>query len=557
MSRRDVITLAVLVGAIFVAYLPAMHGSFIWDDLSHVTRPDLRSLHGLWRIWFEVGATQQYYPLLHSAFWFEHRIFGDASAGYHVLNVLLHALVVCLLFFLLRLLKIPGAALAAAVFALHPVHAESVAWISEQKNTLSAVFYLLAMVAYLRFDDKRDRSSYGVASAFFVMALLTKTVTATLPAALLVILWWQRRRLSWRRDVAPLLPWFVLSAASGLLTAWVERRFIGAEGAPFELTLLQRCLLAGRVVWFYLGKLIWPFDLMFIYPRWTVNPAVWWHYFFPVAAVLIVAAAWFMQRRWRGPLAASLFFIGTLFPALGFVNVFPFIFSFVADHFQYLASLGVIVAISAGFARLLERLPRKAQWSGRAFCFMILIGLGALTWTRSRTFSDPQTLYLTTINANPECWMCHNNLGILLSDDGKPWEAMQHFEATLQFKTDDAFAHNNLGNILFQVGQLSSAESHYEQALKSKPTALMHVNLGALMLSTGRLTEAIEHLEEAVRLKPQFIEARNRLGNALVLANRLSGAKEQYESILRLDPGHAQARSGLSDILARQQGSKD
>jgi protein O-mannosyl-transferase len=536
MPRRDVLTIAVLVAAIFVAYLPAMHAGFIWDDSSHVTRPDLRSLHGLWRIWFELGATQQYYPLLHSAFWFEHRLFGDASIGYHVLNVLLHALAVCLLFLLMRRLKIPGAPLAAAIFALHPVHAESVAWISEQKNTLSAVFYMLAMLAYLRFDEKRDTPSYGVASAFFVMALFTKTVTATLPAALLVILWWQRRRLSWRRDVVPLIPWFALSAAGGLLTAWVERSFIGAEGAPFELTLLQRFLLAGRVVWFYLGKLIWPFDLMFIYPRWSVSSAIWWHYLFPVAAVLVVGAAWFIRRRSRGPLVALLFFIGTLFPALGFVNVFPFIFSFVADHFQYLASLGVIVAIAAGVTRLLERLPREAQWSGRAFCIVLLIGLGSLA-----------------------CWMCHNNLGILLSDAGKPWAAMQQFEATLRIKPDDAFAHNNLANIYFEVGQLSSAESHYEQALKSRPTALMHVNLGALMLSTGRLTEAIAHFEQAVKLKPQFVEARYRLGNALVLADRPSEAKEQYESILRIDPGHAQARSKLSDILARQQAveSKD
>ena len=200
MTRRDVLTITVLVGAIFVAYLPAMHAGFIWDDSSHVTRPDLRSLHGLWRIWFELGATQQYYPLLHSAFWFEHRLFGDASIAYHVLNVLLHSLAVCLLFVLLRRLKIPGAALAAAIFALHPVHAESVAWISEEKNTLSAVFYMLAMLAYLRFDEKRDKTSYGIASVFFVMALLTKTVTATLPAALLVIFWWQRQRLSWRRN---------------------------------------------------------------------------------------------------------------------------------------------------------------------------------------------------------------------------------------------------------------------------------------------------------------------------------------------------------------------
>ena len=553
-SRRDVLSTAVfLVGAVFVAYLPALNGSFIWDDLSHVTRPDLRSLHGLWRIWFEVGATQQYYPLLHSAFWFEHRLFGDSAFAYHAINILLHASVACLLLLVLRRLNIPGATLAAAIFALHPVHAESVAWITEQKNTLSAVFYLTAMLAYLRFDEKRDKLSYAVASAFFVMALLTKTVTATLPAALLVIFWWQRRRLSWRGDVVPLLPWFVLSAAGGLLTAWVERTLIGAEGAPFELTLLQRCLLAGRVVWFYLGKLFWPVDLMFIYPRWTVNPAIWWHYSFAVAAVGVIVAAWFIRRRSREPLAALLFFIGSLFPVLGFFNVFPFIFSFVADHFQYLSSIGVIVAVSAAFARLLENMPRETRWSGHAFCIVVLFGLGALTFTRTRVFRDPQTLYRTTIRANPDCWMCHNNLGVLLSDAGSQLAAMEQFEATLRIKPDDAFAHNNLGNILFKLGQLPLAEGHYEQALKLRPTALMHVNLGTLMVSTGRLPEAIDHFRQAVTLKPQFLEARYRLGNALVLAGRLAEAKEQYESILSIDPRNAEAKSRLSTLPDRQQ----
>src|SRR5215467_4647730 len=183
-----------LAGAILFAYLPALQGSFLWDDEAHVTRPDLRSLRGLGRIWFDVGATQQYYPLLHSAFWFEHRLWGDATVGYHIVTVLLHAFAVCLLLQVLRRLKVPGAALAAAIFALHPVHVESVAWIAEQKNTLSAVFYLMAMLAYLRFDEERDMPSYSLASTFFGLALLTKTVTATLPAALLVIFWWRRGR---------------------------------------------------------------------------------------------------------------------------------------------------------------------------------------------------------------------------------------------------------------------------------------------------------------------------------------------------------------------------
>ena len=239
----------------------------LWDDNAHITRGDLRSAAGLWRIWFDLGATQQYYPLIHSAFWLQHKIWGDDTRGYHLVNIVLHALSSFLLALILRRLAVPGACLAAVIFAMHPVHVESVAWITEMKNTLSGVLYLSSALAYLRFDERRQKRMYATAMALFVPALLSKTVAATLPAALLVVFWWRRGRLHWRRDVLPLAPWFALSAAAGLLTAWVERTLIGAEGAAFQFTLIERVLIAGRAVWFYLGKLLWPANLIFIYPR--------------------------------------------------------------------------------------------------------------------------------------------------------------------------------------------------------------------------------------------------------------------------------------------------
>ncbi len=174
-------------------------------------------------------------------------------------------------------------------------------------------------------------------------------MTATLPAALLVVLWWKRGSLSWKRDVLPLLPWFAIGMAAGVLTAWVEQNYIGARGSAFDLGFLRRCLLAGRVIWFYLAKLFWPANLIFVYPRWQVNAGVWWQYLFPLGAVALLAALWAMRRRARGPLAGALFFVGSLFPVLGFFNVYPFVFSYVADHFQYLASMGVIAAVAGGW----------------------------------------------------------------------------------------------------------------------------------------------------------------------------------------------------------------
>ena len=317
----------------------------------------------MYRIWFELGATQQYYPLLHSAFWVEHNLWGDATLGYHLVNILLHAAAAVMVALVLRRLSVPGAYLAAAVFALHPVHVESVAWITELKNTLSIVFYLGAVLSYLAFDRTRKTRWWLGALGLFVLGLMSKTTAATLPAALLVIFWWQRGRLSWQRDVRPLAPFFVLGLLAGLLTAWVERKLIGAEGAAFDLTIVERCLLAGRAIWFYLGKLFWPTELIFIYPRWQVSQAVWWQYLFPAAALLLLAGLWALRRRCRGPLAGLLFFVGTLLPALGFCNVYPFLYSFVADHFQYLASLGPITLAAAGVALLFARWrprPRRA-----------------------------------------------------------------------------------------------------------------------------------------------------------------------------------------------------
>ncbi len=353
--------MALIVAATCVAYYPALHGEFLWDDDAHVTKPELRSLRGLHRIWFEAyrvgpagqllpGATQQYYPLLHSAFWLEYHLWGTSALGYHLANLALHCAAVCLIYLILRKLNVPGALLAAGIFALHPVQVESVAWITEQKNTLSAVFYLSAMLVYLHFDRSRTPDAYIAAVVLFVLGLLSKTVTATLPAALLVIFWWQRGTLSWKRDVLPLLPLFALGAVAGLFTAWIERNLIGAQGAPFDLTFVQRCLLAGRVVCFYLGTLIWPSNLIFIYPRWPIDPAKLRAWLFPLAAITTTVVLFMLRHRWRAPLAGWLFFVGTLFPVLGFFNVYPFVFSYVADHFQYLSCLGMIVLSAAALA---------------------------------------------------------------------------------------------------------------------------------------------------------------------------------------------------------------
>jgi len=558
-SFRNAGMAALLLGVTLLAYLPALHGGLLWDDDGHVTKPELRSLHGLERIWFEVGATQQYYPLLHSAFWLEHRLWGDAVVGYHLVNILLHVLAACLVVAILRRLAVPGAWLAGGLFALHPVGVESVAWISEQKNTLSAVFYLGAALIYLGFDRDRRRWQYGAALGLFVLALLTKTVTATLPAALLVVFWWRRGRLDWRRDVRPLTPWLALGAAAGLVSAWVERAFIGAHGADFALTALDRGLLAGRVLWFYFAKLVWPADLVFIYPRWNVDAAAGWQYLFPLGVLAVAAGLGWVARRRRGPLAGFLFFAGTLFPALGFVNVYPFVFSYVADHFQYLASLGVIVPLAAGLTLAAARIPALPRPLAVAGAGVLLAVLGMLTWGQSRIYRDAQTLYRETLARNPACWMAHNNLGLVLSQiPGRMPEAIDHFAAAVKLNPGYAEAHLNLGEVLARIpGRLDEAIAEDEAAVRLVPDlAEAHGTLGvALAQATGRLPEAVTEFETAVRLSPGSATMHDHLGVALLgLPRRQGEAQEQLETAKRLNPDSAVIRDHLGMALIRTPG---
>jgi tetratricopeptide (TPR) repeat protein len=544
-----------LFAVVLVAYIPALNGGFLWDDDAHVTRAGLRSLHGLWRIWFEAGATQQYYPVLHSAFWVEHRLWGDSVVCYHLANVALHATAAWLLVVILRRISFPAPLLAGLLFALHPVCVESVAWISEQKNTLSAVFYLGSALLYLRFDETRRRNLYSWAFGLFVLAVLTKSVTASLPAALLVVFWWRRGRLRWRADVLPLLPWIAVGVAGGLFTAWVEEKFVGAQGADFSFTVMERILLAGRVVFFYFHGLVWPANLMFIYPRWSLRSQMPVNWACLAGVVVVLCALAVLARRWRGPLAGSLFFVGTLFPALGFVNVYPFRFSFVADHFQYLASFGILVPAAWGISRLAGRLPLKAA-GGAWMALAVPAALGALSWSQCRDYRGSEILYRTMLAKNPSAWLLHYNLAVSLGMSSEHLaEVISEYEATIRIKPDHWEAHNNLAVALLRLpGRTAEALAQYEEALRYKPDyAQAHNNLGiALGDIPGRQQEAEVHLRTAIRIQPDYDAAHANLGHILMgKAGSLDEAVAEFETAIRIAPEVADYHFDLGNALSR------
>jgi tetratricopeptide (TPR) repeat protein len=437
-----------------------------------------------------------------------------------------------------------------------------VAWISEQKSTLSGVFYLAALLAYLHFylqpDQNRRNSKYLLATGLFVLALLSKTVTATLPAVLLVIFWWRRGRLEWKRDVLPLLPWFAFGISAGLFTSWVERTLIGARGADFLLTPVQRVLIAGRAICFYAGKLLWPTNLTFFYPHWKIDPAVWWQWLFPAGVLAVVIGLVFVARRYRGPLAGFLIFCGTLFPVLGFLNIYPFRYSYVADHFQYLASLGIIVPVASVLVRAIERISSRRAVT-IACCSMLILVLGVLTWRQCRMYRDIETLYRESLARNPGSWLAHYNLGVLFAEmPGRLPDAIAEYQAALRIKPDYAEAHVNLGNSLSQIpGRQPEAITEYRAALRIKPDyAEAHNDLGiALSFTPGRLPDAVAEYQAALQIDPDYAEAHLNLGNILSQTpGRQSEAIAEYQAALRINPNDAEAHFNLGNLLARTPG---
>jgi tetratricopeptide (TPR) repeat protein len=481
-------------------------------------------------MWFELGAVPQYYPLVHTTFWVEYHLWALAPLGYHLTNVLLHAASAILLWRLLLRLKVPGAFLAAAIFAVHPVEVESVAWITERKNVLSLALALASLLCYLRFApvegaDERLTAArawpwFTLSLALFAAALLSKTVVATLPAVILTICWWKRGRIT-ARDAAPLAPFFALGIALGLVTVWMERHHVGATGKEWDFTPLDRLLIAGRALWFYAGKLAWPTPLVFFYPRWTIASSAWWQYLYPAAAIATIIALWLLRARiGRGPLAAVLIFAGVLVPALGVFNVFPFRYSFVADHFQYHASIALITLAAAVAASAAELLPTRMKLVSGAAGWAAVGALALVAHERTKIYHDSEVLYNDTILGNPSGPAAYANLGAYLDSVGRSTEALALARKALPLFPEDAAIHKNYGAALLRLGKRDG-------------------------FRPGQLEELLAHLDKAVELEPDDLGARNNLGFAMIAANRPQNAVAQFQHVLRADLHNADALVGL------------
>jgi len=537
-----------------LAYQPAWHGGFLWDDDAYIINNELLTApHGWQRIWFSLDSPSQYFPLTYSTFRVEHALWGLNTTGYHWVNLLLHVANALLVWAVLTRLRIPGAWLAAAIFALHPVQVESVAWITERKNVLMGFFFLLTLLAWSAFVDERTRRAwifYSLSLIFYALALSAKATACTLPAALFLILWLQQKPITMRR-LLEIVPFVMLGVGIGLLAVWWERYHQGTNREVFTfLSPIERILVASRAVWFYLSKIFWPSNLTFIYPRWNISPSDLLNYIWLIAGIGACVAIYFLRRSLgRSVEVAAAFFVATLSPVLGFIMLFTFRYTFVADHYQYLACIGPIALASAGVVSLSHKFAqyRTVIISG---ALLIVASLGALTWRQAATYTDIETLWRTTLARNPECWMAHTNLGLVFLQKGKIDEGIAEYRAALQMQPDSWDAEYNLGTALLGKAQVDEAILHCERAVRMRPTDPdAQVSLGNALFQKGRIDEAIAHYQQAITVHPDHFLARYSLGHALLEKGELEGAIQVCRSALLLRPSDADCQTTLAIAL--------
>ena len=535
-----VLALGLLVG---VSYIPAaLWGGFVWDDRGITESTAIHEPSGLWRIWLSprdvLRWEAHYWPVVYTTFWLEHKLWGVIPLGYHVVNVVLHFVNTVLLRRLLGCLAVSGAWVVAAVFAVHPVHVESVAWVIERKDLLSTLFYLAACLTWVRFGaaPRVGSGRYLLTLALFVGGLLCKSIVVTLPAALVLWPWWKQGRVS-GADWLRVVPFFAVGL--GIVGADVAFSRL-KENVVLDYSMAERVLIAAHALWFYAGKLLWPVGLAVIYPHWDVGVAdpVAWGYV--VAAGAVPAGLWGLRHRLgRGPLAGVVFFGVTLGPVLGFVDYGYMQFSFAADRYQYLASIGVLTAGvgAAAYGLGQSRYGALGRWGGASVVLIVLVVLGTLTWRQAGIYRDRLTFYNHIVSHNPTARSAQYNLGTALLDAQRPEEALAAFRLATEQRPDHVKAHTNTGMALMRLGRTDEAATSLRRALAINPRhGISLLNLAAVEMRRGRHGEALALYQRLVEVEPRRAAAHAGMSIALRNLGRTDEALRSIDRALALDP---------------------
>ncbi len=561
LTRQDALGILALGLLLVGSYFPAFFAGFVWDDRVFTEARAVRDMDGLWRVWFspaEIENEAHYWPLVYTTFWLEHKLWGYAPTGYHIVNVLLHLVNTLLLWRLVARLTVPGAWIVAAVFAIHPLHVESVAWVIERKDLLSALFYLAAFSAYIRFVAERRPRRYFLALFLFALGMLCKSIAVTLPVALLIYHWWQHGRTT-GADLLRLMPFF----AVGLIAAVADTIFYQSrEPLALDYSMAERVLIAAHALWFYAGKLLWPANLAVIYPHWEVNiadPLAWGYV---ITAFAGVAALYrFRHRIGRGPLAGALFFAVTLSPVLGFVDFGYMQFSFVADRYQYLAGIGVMAVLVGAATHSAGRWPEGWRKGAACAAAAILVVLGTLTWRQAGIYRDGVTFFSHIIAHNPTARQAHRNLGEALTKQNRWEEALAAFRIALKQAPNDAREHSNVGAALIKLDRIDEAEGPLSRALALDPRSVYGSvyalqNLAALQVMRQRYGEALDLYRRLVEVSPRNPSAHHGVATALYFLGRPDESLNALERALTLDPMREDIRTNRDAVreILRQRG---
>jgi len=598
-KRWEIAKVAAIILAAVLPYLPALRGGFVWDDQPLITaNPLLRTPSGLAEIW-SGSRTADYFPITNTVFWLEHHLFGDNATGYHALNILLQAANALLLWRVLRRLQIPGAFLAGLIFAIHPIHAESVAWISELKNVLSMFFFLISALLFLEIEDQRilnrPFAAYSASLFAFLLALLSKTQVVFLPVALLLCAWWRNSPVDskrrgkdnprrFQREIARTVPFFLIAIVFGLITISFQNRGIGEEEIVLG-SFTRRLTNAGMAIWWYAKQVFVPIRLMAVYPQWRFDRPALMEWLPLIAIIGALLLLWW--RRARGFLFAFVYFIIALLPVIGFVRMlYPRSGALVADHLQYFADISLIALFSAGVARLWSTGRREIRIATATIILILLALMGSYTWVRAGVYRDEQTLWQDNFSKNPNTWQGHNRVGQLLFSQEKFAEALPHFEQAVQFKPQLADNYNLLGLVYCRLQRFEEGIAQYRKGLQLKEkspstaqsvsTATMRVNLANALALTGntfselaraasdqgdmaaaqadakesnaRFTEAVEQYEKALAIEPEHPAIHRNLGILLSQMGRNEEAIVHLRKVLELVPNEPAARETLESI---------
>jgi protein O-mannosyl-transferase len=540
-----------LVAITFVIYLPCLHGGKIFDD-EIMLNPLVQSPAGLPYIWFK-AMTTDYFPLTFTSLWLDYRVWGDDMFGYHFTNVLLHAISAILVWRVLRRLEMPGAWVAAMLFAVHPVNVESVAWVSQRKNALAMPFFLATILFYLKAKAANWNTKYYLLSiASFALALLAKTAVVPLPFVLLLCDWWQEKKFAFgRRQVMRVLPYFALSIALGVVTIWFQKHRVIGNDVVQTSSFAERFIIAGCALWFYLYKAFWPLNLLFIYPRWEISAtqALLW---IPLGAFVAMAIpVWVWRERLRGVVFALGYFVLMLLPVLGFLSIFYQKYSLVADHWQYFAIIGPIALVVA--------LGSKLRAARIPVVVMVVAACAVLSWKQSHLYESGEIVWRDTIEKNPKCWVAHNDYGLELMrraaqtsppDKKLLDEAIDHYKESLRLRPDNVEAAVNMGSALIASGRVDDAKAMFKKAQQDFPNdALAFYNLGFILHQEHKLAEAEAEYRKAIKVWPQYTVAYLWLGRVLEQQSKHAEAESIYTEAERLVPVSLAVHRELASVL--------